>query len=191
MSIPPTALWQSTGTDATFSDPSDCDRRATKFERQIARRNLIEYAAGAIVILLFGSLAIGALVAGEWLIASAGFLTIAGTALVVWSLHRRASNLDRRPEDACIVHLRRQYHHQYEALSAVPRWYVGPLLPGMALFYFAVGKRVADSIGWTEALRSMLSPAAITLGILVTVVLANHIAARILKRRIEDFDNLA
>ncbi|MGB3807331.1 MAG: hypothetical protein WA936_09035 [Erythrobacter sp.] len=190
MSAPPLPLWKAAAQDALFSEPSDCSARATKFERQIVRRNVIEYAAGALVAAFFGVFAVFAFTEGDWLIGCAALLLVAGTGMIVRNLHRRASNLERRPEDACIVHLRRQYEHQHRALRTVPRWYIGPLLPGVALFYGAIGWRVADAVGWGEALQGLMGPAAVTFGIFAVIIFANIVAARQLARRIRALDNL-
>lgn len=191
MSLPPFPAWQNAASEASFSDPAACAARASKFERTIRRRNLIEYAAGAFVIVLFTASSVGAAFKGEWLIALSMALTVIGAGFVMWGLHRRASNLDRRPEDPCVLHLRRQYERQFEALRDVPKWYLGPLIPGMALFYLAVVLGTAEVTGWVEALRGIALPVVATIGLFSVIALANWIAARSLRRKIEGIDALA
>ncbi len=191
MSNPPLPQWFHAAPEAAFSEPSDCAARATTFEKRIFRRNVIEYGAGVIVMIAFGASAVAAAIKGELLIASALALTVVGTVIVLWGLHRRASNLERRPEDACLVHLRRQYQRQYEALRAVPLWYIGPLIPGIALFYAAVVARVAERVGWREAVEGITGSAMVVIAVFALVALANWWAARSLKREIASIDALA
>ena len=191
MTLPPIPGWQAQAGDAAFSDPATCAVQATKFERQIRRRNWIEYAAGVLVTFLFGGTAISAFAKGELLIGLSAAMIIAGTGLVLWSLHKRASNLDRRPEDRCLDHLRRQYEHQYRALRDVPLWYIGPFIPGLVLFYVAIVASTAEVTGWGSALKAAVTPMSITFGIVALVALANWLGARALKRKIEQLDALA
>lgn len=191
MNTPPLPQWQSASTSAAFSEPSECSVRATKFERTIRRRNFLEYAAGIVVSIVMGASAFGAFSEGETAIGAALVLTVVGVAVVLWGLHSRGSNLSRRPEDPCLVHLRRQYQRQYEALKAVPLWYIGPIIPGIAFLYFAIVSRVAERIGWSQALEGASSSAAITFGILGLVAAANWFGARSLKQKIAEIDALA
>lgn len=190
MTRSPLPGWQDSASDASFSDPATFARRVNSFERQIRIRNWIEYAAGALVTVLFGGLTLGSFWKGEILIGLASLMIVIGTWVVMWSLRRRAGNLDRRPEDTCLDHLRRQYGHQLRALLAVPVWYIGPLVPGTALFYFAVTKRVADAAGWSVAIEGMWAPLAVSFGIFALIALANWIAARGLLRKIDELDAL-
>ncbi|AWW74738.1 hypothetical protein CD351_09915 [Erythrobacter sp. KY5] len=191
MSLPPIQGWNNRQDDAAFSDPVDCAARAGKFERRVRIRNIIEYAAAVFVIILFSGMAVGAIMRDEFLIALSAILTVAGIIIVVVGLRRRASNLERRPEDACVVHLRRQYQRQYEALRDVPRWYLAPLMPGVILFYYAVTAKVAEVMGWLRAIEGAAGPAAITFGIFALVALANWIGARALKKKVDEIEALA
>ncbi len=191
MSHSPSPQWQTGYSNAQFSTPATCADRANSFERRVRIRNVIEYVVGAFAVLLFGALTIGALFKDEKLISLASVLIVIGVLAVLWNLRRRASNLERRPEDACLTHLRRQYQRQYKALSAVPRWYIGPLIPGVALFYALVTSRVAEVAGWSVAIEGIVGPAAITFGLFTAIAAVNWIAARTLKRKIDALDRLA
>ncbi len=186
----PLPLWQSASGDAQFSAPADCAKRVRKFEQRVQIRNLVEYVAGGFVAVLFTGLTIGALIKDELGIALASALILVGIGVLLWNLHRRAGNLDRRPEDACIAHLRRQYHQQYSALSAVPRWYIGPLIPGIALFFGVITARVAEVTGWARAIEGIAGPVGIVLGVFGLIMLANWIAARSLRHQIDALDAL-
>ena len=191
MTTPPFPHWQNTASEARFSDPVQFVRSTDRLTRNVRIRNAVEYAAGALVIVLFGGSATGAAIKGEWLIGSSLALVVAGTLVLLWNLRKRASNLVRLPEEPCLAHLRRQYTHQYAALNAVPKWYIGPLIPGVALFYIAVTIRMAERTSLATALEGMAVPAAITFGIFALVAVANWLAARGLKRKIAQLDALA
>ena len=184
MSIPPLPAWQRCASDAVFADPGACEDRTTRFERTIRRRNAVEYAAGALVIALFGVPGAMALLRGEIAFALSFLLVVAGTGVVLWNLHRRGSNLARVPESNCRDHLRRQYERQRDALAAVPAWYIGPLLPGTIALYATVTAKVAAKAGWMTALSGIAGPAAITFGIFAAIALLNLWAARRLDREI-------
>lgn len=191
MTTPPLPQWQTASTNAAFSEPFECSVRASKFERTIWRRNVIEYAAAVFISIVMGASAVGAFVKGETAVGAALALTVVGVGVAMWGLHKRGSNLARLPEDPCLVHLRRQYERQYEALRAVPLWYIGPLIPGVALLYIAVTARVAEKTGWMQALEGIAGSAAITFGIFALVAVANWFGARSLKRKIAEIDALA
>ena len=191
MTTPPIPGWQDAAIEARFSDPAHFARTTDRLTSNVRIRNAVEYIAGAFVIILFGGSAIVAMIKSEWLIGLSLALVVAGTLVILWNLRKRASNLVRLPEEPCLAHLRRQYAHQYAALNAVPKWYIGPLVPGVALFYLAVTIRVAERMGIANALEGMAVPAAITFGLFAFVAAVNWIAARALKRKINQLDALA
>lgn len=191
MTTPPLPQWRDSAPDAVFTAPADCSRLADRFARRIRIRNGIEYAAGALVIALFGSSSIGAAVKGEWLIALSLALVVGGALVILRNLHRRASNVERLPEEPCLAHMRRQYARQYEALRAVPAWYIGPLIPGCVLLYVAVAAGVAEVAGWRAALSGIVQPVAITFGVFGAVALLNWWAAQRIRREIKRLDALA
>ena len=187
----PIPQWCDMSQDASFVEPQKIAQRASKFEKTIRRRNWLEYAAGVLMIGLFGVGTAFALAKGEWLISLSLTFVVAGVAVVLWNLYHRASNLAALPEEPCLHHLRRQYEHQMKALRAVPIWYIGPLVPGMVMFYVVVTAKVAERVGWTTAIQGAWGPAAASFGFFVLVIAANLIAARHLKRKIDQFDKLA
>ncbi|WDA40645.1 hypothetical protein [Erythrobacter sp. BLCC-B19] len=191
MTTPPLPQWCDTAPDAAFTVPAECSRRADRFARRVRIRNGIEYAAGALVIVLFGAASVGAAIKGEGLIALSLALIVGGTLVILRNLARRAGNVERLPEEPCLAHLRRQYARQYAALRAVPVWYVGPLIPGCALLYASVAAGVAEVAGWRTALSGIAGPAAITFGIFAAIALLNLLAARGLKRQLDALDALA
>jgi len=190
MTRPPFPLWTDTAQDAAFTDPTEAEQRAGAFERTVRRRNMIEYAAGALVFVLFFASAVGAVWIGEWAIAGSFALILGGVVVVIRNLARRAGNLERRPEDPCLVHLRRQYARQYAALRSVGTWYLAPLLPGLILFYAVVAWKVSLVAGWGEALSGLAVPFGATIAVFAAILAANLWAARGLKQRLDALEDL-
>ena len=171
-------------TDARFSPPALCDRRADSFARRVRLRNLFEYAAGA--ALLIGFPAVGWVFArlGEWEMVGAIGLCVAGVIVAMAQVYRRAGNQERRPEQPCRAYLMAQYRHQRDALASIPKWYLGPLLPGLFAVYGVVAVKVAAKAGIAAALAGIAVPAIATLTFFGFVWWVNAWAARRLDREI-------
>ena len=191
MSLPPIPSWSDQASGASFSEPAECAARVGKFERRIRIRNGMEYAAAVLGTILFGVTAFGAFDKGEMMIGLSCLAIIVGVFVAMLNLKRRGGNLDRRPEDNCAAHLRRQYSHQHQLLRDVPVWYIGPFIPGLVLFYLTITARVAERVGWADAMIGILQPAAISFGIMALVMLANWFGARHLQKKIDEIDALA
>jgi general stress protein CsbA len=190
MSRPALEDWAALGKDSRFSPPDACTARVTRFQRTITRRNAIEYAAGALVIALFGASAVAAFTADEGALALGPLLVVAGTLVLMTNLRRRGSNLERRPEDTCLTHLRRQFAHQSSALRSVPIWYIGPLMPGVLVLFGVVTFKVAQRAGWPVAVSGIAGPAALVISIFAAVVALNLWGARRLDREIAELDRI-
>lgn len=190
MSHFPIPEWAAQVDDAQFTDPALVQTRAAKFERTIKRRNILEYAAGALAATLFGAQAIGAAAIGETLLAAAGALCALCVLVVLWQLHQRASYRAAPPEASCLEHLRAQYQRQYEALRSVPRWYLGPLALGLLGTYAAMAYTSAQMNGWDKAIEGIGQPVLYTAAFFVAVGALNLFAARGLKRQIDQIDAL-
>lgn len=190
MSSFPIDLWITQLPDARFTDPAECRMRATRFERTVRLRNVIEYAAGGLALVLFAGLFAAALSRGEVLIAAAGALCAVCVGVVLWQLHARGSLNPVRPEQSCLDHLRGQYRRQYDALRSVPQWYLGPPTLGLGALYAAITVRAADSIGWASALEGMAWPVLATLGGFGGIAALNLWAARAIRQRLEALEGL-
>lgn len=190
MTKPPFPLWTEEAQGAAFTDPAEIAHRAGAFERTIRRRNLIEYAAGGIVLVPAAIAAIAALWTGEYAFALSLGALAAGTVVVLRNLARRAGNLEQRPEEPCLDHLKRQYRRQYEALRTVPAWYVGPFVPGIMLLYGTVTWKTAEALGWRAAVEGMAVPVFATLAVGIAVVALNRWAARRIKRKLDALGTL-
>lgn len=188
MSKEPFFSWSGMNADAQFSTPEACRRHATRFEKLIRRRNLIEYAAGVLVFGMFGLGAVSATVIGEWGFAAAMFAVIIGTGFVLRKLHRDGSNLDRLPESSCRDHLRAQLLRQRDLLRGVPKWYLAPFIPGILGVYFATAYGVAQVRGWEVALRGIWQPLGLTVVFFCFVAWLNLRAAKQLDGRVASLD---
>ena len=184
MTNDPRSFWNAEPVSAQFSDPAVVARRSTRFARTVRRRNLIEGAAGVLVIGLFGAGALAAASIGEWAFAVAGALVVAGTVFILWHLIRHGSNLARRPEEDCRSHLLGQLARQRDLLRRVPFWYLAPLLPGVCTVYGIAAFKVAEAQGWETALGGVWQPFLATMAFFVFVGGLNLWAARRLSREI-------
>jgi hypothetical protein len=106
--------------------------KAGKFRSQIGRRNSREYLASALLIPYFGYCA--------WttrlpLMQAGNGLMVAGLLYMMYQLHRRAST-GPAPADlgwkTCAAFHRAELERQRDALRGVWKWYLGPLVPGLA-----------------------------------------------------------
>ena len=118
--------------------------RARKFERRIRWRNLREYAAGALVVGVFGYYV--------WripapLVRLGSMLVIAGALFALRSLHVRGASGSAPVGMAfspCLEFYRRQLERQRDLLRDVWTWYLLPFVPGLAVFLVGL-------LGWTLA----------------------------------------
>lgn len=191
MSLPPFPQWTALGRDARFTDPAQLAMLTNQFERQIRRRNWIEYAAGTIGVLLSCGLGLFFAAKGEWALAAPNGVLGIGFVIVMRNLSRRAGRLARFPEEPCIDHLRRHYRQQADALRSVGAWYVGPLVPGLVAIQGAVTWSLAQARGWTYALEELAGPAALLAVIVIAVIALNRWAARDLEAKLAALDERA
>lgn len=164
--------------------------KADKFYRFVRRRNLIEYVACAIVIVVFSSYIV---VLPHVLQKVGSAMIIAGTVFAAWQLHRRASAVP--PETAgsmpILLFSRAQLVRHRDALRTIFWWYILPFMPG--LFVMSLGNRavrISDTketatVGWQELV--LLAIIALFLG---GIWYWNQRAARKLQRHIDDIDAL-
>ncbi|MGO9009918.1 MAG: hypothetical protein ACLQPN_07430 [Bryobacteraceae bacterium] len=163
-------------------------RRAGKFQRRVWWRNAREYVAVAIVVLIFGFYL-------KWYpnpVARAGsVMIIAGALYVAYELHRRASS-EAMPEgsefEPCLGFHRRALERQRDALANVWSWYLGPIIPGLAVFLAGTG--VAAPIPLFYGVLVTAVRAAVVGVIFWLVAKLNHRAARKLQAQIDELKAL-
>jgi hydrogenase-4 membrane subunit HyfE len=179
--------WQSSGADAALPALAEVRAGADRFYRVIRRRNRIEYGACVLVVLFFG---LAVFKVSNPFAAAGAALIVLGTLLVAWQLHSRASAEAPPAADAgvpILAHQRAQLVRQRDALARIALWYLGPLVPGLALFLLAPVLR--HGLG---ALNTGLAIAlAVNVLMLGGVWWLNRLAARQLQRAIDDLDALA
>ncbi len=125
-------------------------------------------------------------------IMTAAFIAaILGVAVLMFNLSRVGSNLERRPEQDCRTHLKAQIRHQHEALRSVSKWYLAPLVPGLALIHIARAYEASMRIGWVEAVIDVTPSAVFAAGVLLAVRWLNLRAADKLEAEIRELDQLA
>ena len=185
MTDPIKSLWTNQSRDAKFAEPKSSSRRMTKLERQVLIRNLIEYCAGALVLVLFGAATIMAVMASQFIMAVCFASTVVGVIYVIGTLYRQGRVETRQPENSCIDHLRGQLTRQRDLLRSVPKWYLAPLVPGVVGLYLTIIWEVAQVRGWAVAVEGLWLEFGGTLVFFVFVGWLNLRAARGLDREIQ------
>ena len=142
----------------------DIRRKALTFQTKIRRRNAREY--------LFA--AAGTILYGVFLWYLPGLLTKIGSALtlvaiyyVVYQINRDGAARDL-PADAaagdCLAFHRRELARQRDLLKRVGLWHLGPMVPGLALFFAGL---------WVEHVQSLKDAVIMTISVvLMAAVLA-------------------
>ncbi|MGE6696956.1 hypothetical protein ACQKH5_04635 [Hyphomonas sp. NPDC076900] len=131
-------LWagQQTG---EFSIPlEEIRRKARGFQKTIRWRNIREYAASALVIGVFGWMAV---IIPEPVVKAGCILTVLGALYVCWKLHtmaRAAGAEEMNAAESLADFHRKELLRQRAALASVWRWYLLPFVPGMAVFLLGV-----------------------------------------------------
>jgi hypothetical protein len=108
-------------------------RKAQRFSRKIRRRNGREYVAAVFVVAIFGYYIWHY---NEWFMRIGSGLVIAGTAYMVFQLHRRGSAASAPADLGLTTGLgfyRKELERQHALLNSVWRWYMGPFVPGLAV----------------------------------------------------------
>ncbi|MAK99405.1 MAG: hypothetical protein CL803_07850 [Citromicrobium sp.] len=171
-------LWHAQAAENAFTQPDDLMQRTSSFERQMRRRNLIEYLAGGFVLALSIPAAVLFASIGLTGMALSMALVALGVVVVLWNLRHRASAEVRRPEEECRTHLLAQYRRQADALRKVPLWYIGPLIPGVLGVYATVGFMAAGQVDLWDLVVHVGAPLAATLAFFGFVIWLNLRAAR-------------
>lgn len=174
------ALWQGQPTQAHVPTPADVERMSQRFARRIARRNLVEYAAGLLVCLVFGYYLV---LFPDALIRTGCGLLMAGTLLAMRTL-ARSGRSRMAPADLavqpCLAFHRAELERQRDLLSSVWSWYLAPLVPGLLVFLLGLYL-------WTRALphaRQHEGLLALTFLLCLTVIVAVFLAVGALNRSV-------
>lgn len=170
-------LWKSQPAETAAFSTNELRARAQAFQRRIARRNLLEYAAGAVAI---AGYCFHFWLHPSLLVRTGCVLVILGVGVVLHQLHRRAGSRTPPPQNLGMSSLafhRAELVRQRNALRDAWLWYIAPLVPGMAVLMWDVQTPQA---GW-RGLVTQLSVVAVAVG----VVWLNRRAAKKLQVEID------
>ncbi len=179
------AVWRSQPVDPMGLSLEDLRRRARRFQTVVFWRNVREYVAAAAVAAAFGYYI--------WkfqtpIVRAGALLSIAGALYVVRQLSRRGGSrsvpLDMA-RHTCLDFHRTELERQRDLLRGVWKWYLLPLIPGLAVFL--LGLAVEQLAGhWLPAAGTALACALV----FILVGSVNHAAARRLQQQIDALADL-
>ena len=178
----PQELWRGQTEEMTAMTLADIRREALAFQTRIRRRNAREY-----VGIVFGTILYGAFI---WILP--GMLTKMGSALTLLAMYyavyqiRRDGAARELPTDAaagdCLAFHRRQLTRQRDMLRRVGPWHIGPMVPGLALFF--AGLWIAKVQSREDAIIMTIS-ALLSSAVLAVVYWLNVRAANRLQRDLD------
>ena len=186
---PPThlqALWQNQPAPPRKLSPEEIRGKAVRFQRTIRFRNLREYVAAVLVLIVFSGYAWKA---GTWLSKAGPILIVLGTLYVVFQLASRGASAPVPGDEAaglaetCGDFHRRELSRQRDLLGSVWRWYLGPLVPGLVVM-FVDGVLASWPKGGAAVMGSFGSALAAAL-VFAFVGWLNRTGARKLQREID------
>ena len=175
-------LWKTQETD---TPPMTLEQiHARGFQSGVRARNLVEYAATLIVVFAFGSYVF---TAPNIFIKVGAALTVVGAMFTAWQLHRRGSA--RTPpassaQDALAFH-RAELERQRQASLSVPKWYLAPFLPGLAVTLIGQGQELEG-----QPLVAKLVVPALAAVVFVAIALHHRRISRRLQTAIDELDRL-
>jgi hypothetical protein len=162
--------------------------KAGKLHARIFWRNCREYLAAALLVPYFGY---RAWTAGAPLTRVGNGLMVAGLLYMAYQLHRKASAAPA-PADLggqnCVAFYRAEFERQRDALLGVWKWYLGPLVPGLATV-MAAGSIAAFHRSTPIGMLSIL-PAGLVALLLWGLGRLNRKAAGQLQKQIDALDSL-
>lgn len=186
MSDPVIQLWASQPVTPVAIDTSDMAARADRLASRIRCRDAIEYAASAMVVVAFGWIGYAF---DDALFRIACTAIIFGTLIVIRNLWvRRVRSDPALLGQASHIHYRAELVRQRDSLASVWRWYLGPFVPGLLLFQFAIWRLTAPATGPMAATIGLLPTALPIFAIFIGIHWLNRIAARRMTRLIEALD---
>jgi len=181
----PIQVWQSQPVEPLIMSIDEIRKKASKFQRRIRGRNLRETVASFVAIGIFALFF-------KWypdpVQRIGSCLTIAGYLYVIWRMNGPAA-AGRVPLDAtfesCLTFHRRELARQRDLLRTVWRWYLGPLVPGLAVSIIGVmARRARHPSDWLRVL-----PFLIVLPVVFWIIgRLNGRAADCLQRHIDDLE---
>jgi hypothetical protein len=180
------AVWANQPKESFSMSGAEIRERASTLQSIVKRRNFREYAVGAVLIVLFS---LAAYFARTPLSAFACALTAAGVAFVMWRMHvlgRAASEHEiASAGNSWTAFYRQELVRQRDALRGIWSWYLGPLVPGMVVYWISVGVK-GGMWSWLIAVGGL----ALTAAVFAWVADANKRAAAALQAEIDVLDQI-
>jgi hypothetical protein len=180
------ALWTNQRSEDFTMSVEEIRARASTLQSTVQKRNFREYAVGAFLIVFFLAAAYFARTPLGQLGCA---LTAIGVAVVMWRLHvlaRAASDAELASAGASwAAFYRQELVRQRDALQGIWTWYLGPLIPGMLIYWIAAGARNAGDVwSWVIAAGGLI----LTGVVFAWVARLNKQAARALQAEIDTLD---
>jgi hypothetical protein len=182
----PQALWQGQPADPRLVGIEDIRRQAATFGRTIRRRNVREYLAAVFVFAFFGW---HALADARGFVRAGSALIVLGTAVVVLHLRRHGTTGTPPVEElvsTCLAFHRCELERQRDLLRSVPRWYLTPLVPGLAVLFLGSGLEKARA-GAGVPLQPVLGVLGFAL-LFLAIAWVNAKAAREVQRELDELE---
>ena len=127
-------LWQNQEVEEVKMSVDELRTRAAKFQSRIRWRNLREQAACLFAIVAFGAMCVKI---PQTVPRISCALIVLGAIYIAWHIQVWGAPKSL-PADMgranCVVFYRNELERQRVLLSSIWKWYLGPLIPGMALF---------------------------------------------------------
>lgn len=171
-------------------DPAALREEAQRLDRSLRRRNAVELVVGAGLLVFFGAAFLREVGSGDGPGALVAALLWLGVVAVMVGLWRRgrAPQTDHSAELAGFLAAHRaELAWQVKLLRDVPRWYIGPLIPGLLATY---GLRAWRRLAGLPAAElwgpgsSLLLAVGVTAAVLLGIAWLNRVAARRLEARL-------
>jgi hypothetical protein len=159
----------------------DVRAQARQFQKRIRNRNIREYSA--MVLALVMGIPLAVVFRSFPLIVAAMILCIAGTLVIAYQFQKRMSTRSFTAEAAsrsCLEFYRRELERQRDANLSIWSWYILPMVPGTAMML--IGMAFMPTLGPVTAL---LLAVAFTAAFILTGV-ANKRGARRLQQKIDE-----
>jgi hypothetical protein len=173
------ALWQSQSRDEAAISLDQIRMKSRHLERIVARRNLIEYVAAAIVVAAYGRMM---WVEPSVTIRVSAGLVIAAAIFVAYQLHKRGAAMslpaDLASRSALEFH-RMQLERQRDLGQGVWSWYLLPFVPGMLML------QIGQALAQPARISQIVARAVLFVALLVGVHVLNSRAAAGIQQRLD------
>jgi len=183
--LDPRSVWQCQSVEPTAVSLDEIRKRARKYQGKVRFRNGREYAAIAFVTLFLGH-TMGTL---HHLAMQVGAgMCIAGSWYVAWQIHRRGRARPVPAGSTCLGFHRGELERQRDLMLGIWSWYLGPLLPGLAVV--TIGAGLANPGRLVRPWLFVGGYAALVAVVFLMVARYNKSCARRLQAQIDELDSM-